>query len=200
MNKYKVILADCPWHYKVWHVPTGSGRSAESHYPTMDLTWLKKLNVSVLADKDSVLLLWATWPCLLDALSLGEAWGFKYKTCGFLWSKVNKKANTDFVGMGYYTRANTEPCLLFSRGRGLKRKSKAVRQLIQSRIRRHSQKPDEIYGRIEQLFDGPYLELFARQRWPNWDGWGNEFMIETPQDYLVDATILDTLWKEQNNA
>lgn len=196
MNKYKVILADPPWQFRVWNRDTGLGRSAESHYPTMSMDNLKKLDVNALADKDSALFLWVTWPTLIEGMALGESWGFKYKTCGFLWSKWNKKSNTDFFGMGYYTRANTEPCLLFTKGKGLKRKAKNVRQLLVSRIREHSRKPDQIYGRIEDLFDGPYLELFARQRWPGWDCWGNE--ITTPKQYLIDAVILENIWKEQN--
>ncbi|MEP7292291.1 MAG: MT-A70 family methyltransferase, partial [Chloroflexota bacterium] len=113
---------------------------------------------------------------------LGATWGLKYKTAAFVWAKLNRKqglveraAGDDknwFMGMGYYSRSNCEPCLLFTRGKP-KRKSKGVRQLIVTPIREHSQKPDLIYERIEALVEGPYLEIFARQRRAGWSAIGN---------------------------
>lgn len=174
-KKYNIIYADPPWQYKVWNKDTGNGRSAESHYHTMDKADIESLPVPQLCEKDSVLLLWVTYPCLEQGLELIRKWGFKYKTCAFTWTKLNKKSKTDFVGMGFYTRANCEICLLATRGKPLKRESRAVRQLVMTPIEEHSKKPDEVRKRIVDLFgDIPRIELFARQTADGWDCWGDE--------------------------
>jgi N6-adenosine-specific RNA methylase IME4 len=113
-----------------------------------------------------------------DAFQIIESWGFAYKTCAFTWLKADPYRlfaddKTPFAGMGYWTRANSEVCLLATRGKP-KRKSKSVRQGIIEPRREHSRKPDCVYERIEQLVDGPYLELFARQERPGWTAWGNQ--------------------------
>ena len=113
-----------------------------------------------------------------QALKVIEAWGFTYKTCAFCWNKGNTLPLfpddfRDKMGLGYWTRANSEVCLLATRGKP-KRLNADVRQIIQAPLREHSRKPDEVYSRIERLVAGPYLELFARQAWPGWDSWGNE--------------------------
>ena len=172
-EKPKVLLIDPPWQFRVWSRDTGQGRSAEAHYPTMSLGELKALSFSDVMAPDSAMLMWATFPTLPEALELGKAWGYTYKTVAFTWVKTTKHGKWH-MGMGYYTRANSEICLLFTRGKPLKRKAKNVRQLLIAPVRRHSQKPDEQYERIEALFDGPYLEAFARQAWPGWGRWGNE--------------------------
>lgn len=174
-KKYDIIYADPPWAYKVWS-KKGQGRSAESHYHTMSKEDIERLPVQRLCNKDAVLFLWVTMPCLEQGLELIKVWGFKYKTCAFCWVKENKRETTDFVGLGYYTRANAELCLLATRGKPLHRTSKAVRQVIRSKIREHSQKPTEAYDRIQQLFGGGYnrLELFARNSAVGWDCWGDE--------------------------
>ncbi len=107
-----------------------------------------------------------------------EAWGFKYKTCAFVWIKKNRKSNTNFWGMGAYTRANAEICLLgvtpgFKPAAQIK--NHAVHQVIESPVEEHSKKPEETRRRIVELLgDVPRIELFARQRSPGWDVWGNE--------------------------
>ena len=102
-------------------------------------------------------------------------WGFTYKTCAFSWIKLNKKSNTPFTGMGYYTRANNEICLLATKGKILPRKSKAVKQIVMTRIEEHSKKPAIVRDRITDLFGYlPRIELFARQYADGWDCWGNE--------------------------
>jgi N6-adenosine-specific RNA methylase IME4 len=104
-----------------------------------------------------------------------EAWGFAYKTGGFEWVKTNADGSL-FMGMGYHTRSNSEPCLLATRGRGLDRLARDVRQAILAPRREHSRKPDEQYARIERLY-GPgirRLEVFARTAWPGWTAWGRE--------------------------
>lgn len=174
-KKYNIIYADPPWRYEVWSRDTGLGRSAENHYPTMILNDIENLPVKNITNKNAVLFLWVTFPCLQQGLRLIEKWGFTYKTCAFTWVKLNKKINTDFVGMGYYTRSNSEICLLATKGKPLQRQSRSVRQLIASKIEKHSKKPDEIRKRIVDLFgDLPRIELFARQYADNWDCWGNE--------------------------
>lgn len=174
MKKYSIIYADPPWTYKVWS-NKGKGRSAESHYSCMKKEDIQNLPIKEIASENAVLFLWVTYPCLLEGIELIEKWGFKYKTCGFSWIKMNKKKNTPFVGMGYYTRANNEICLLATKGKPLKRISRSVEQVILSPIREHSRKPDEIRERIIDLFgDLPRVELFARQKTEGWDVWGNE--------------------------
>lgn len=174
-KKYNIIYADPPWQYKVWSKETGLGRSAESHYPTMVKEDIQKLPVPNICKKDCVLLMWVTAPCLQEGLELVKAWGFQYKTFGFTWIKQNKKSDSLFWGMGYYTRANAEICILATKGKPLKRHSRAVHQVIMSKIREHSRKPDETRRRIVELFgDVPRIELFAREHADGWDCWGNE--------------------------
>jgi N6-adenosine-specific RNA methylase IME4 len=99
VGKYEVIYADPPWQFRVWSAK-GNGRSAEKHYRTTGTTTLSEMNVPGLAAADSVLLMWATFPCLADALRLGAAWGFTYKTVAFTWIKQNVKNGGLFCGMG----------------------------------------------------------------------------------------------------
>ena len=170
---YSVVLADPPWAYRVWS-KQGAGRSAESHYPTMRLEEICALPVGDITAKDSALFMWATFPNLPDAFKVIEAWGFRYATVAFCWVKRNKKSPGFFVGMGHWTRANAEICLLATKGHP-KRVSKSVRQIIDTPIERHSQKPDEARQRIVELMgDVPRIELFARERADGWDAWGNE--------------------------
>lgn len=173
LKKYGVLYADPPWEYRVWG-KKGTGRCAENHYPTMNLSDICALPVADLADKDCALFMWATFPNLSQSLDVIKAWGFTYKTVAFVWCKRNKKASTFFTGMGYYTRANAEICLLATKG-SLKRVSKSVHQIIDTPIEQHSKKPDEARIRIVELFgDVPRIELFARQRVEGWDCFGNE--------------------------
>ena len=131
--------------------------------------------IDKISNENCVLFLWVTVPCLLEGLELINSWGFTYKTIGFTWIKTNKKSDSLFWGMGYYTRANTELCLLATKGKPLKRISKSVHQVVMSKIREHSRKPDEVRDRIVKLFgDLPRIELFARQQVDGWDCWGNE--------------------------
>lgn len=176
-KKYRVVYADPPWAFETFSA-NGHGRSADAHYDCMSLDAIRDLPVAEVADKDAALLLWARDPMLPAALSLVEAWGFEFKTVGFYWAKLNKSAPTMclspddfFTGLGYWTRGNPEQCLLATRGKPL-RKSKAVRKLVISPRREHSRKPDEMYGYIEDLVGGPYLELFSRAGRPGWDSWG----------------------------
>lgn len=173
-KKYDIIYADPPWQYKVWS-EKGKGRSAESHYPTMQKKDIQNIPVERITSRDAVLFLWVTAPCLIEGIELIKAWGFTYKTVAFTWVKRNKKSDGIFTGMGYYTRANAEYCLLATRGKVLERKSHSVSSVVLSHIERHSKKPDEVRDRIVKLFgDLPRIELFAREQANGWDCWGNE--------------------------
>lgn len=124
---------------------------------------------------NAALFLWAVWPSLFEYTpSVLSAWGFEYKTCAFLWAKARRSGFGFFMGLGHYTRANTECCLLAVRGR-MPVVDKGVTQMIFSPVREHSRKPDEQYGKIERLYPNMrYLELFARRKREGWDVWGNE--------------------------
>lgn len=174
------IAADPPWTFET-RSDKGKGRSAEQHYGCMSFVDICALPVAELALKDAVLFLWVTDPMLFKARELIEAWGFTYKTIGFNWAKLNAGIDPDvpfhagafFTGMGYWSRANSELCLLATRGNP-KRKHKDVRRLVVAQRREHSRKPDQAYDRMRRLVPGPYLELFARTGRPNWTSWGNE--------------------------
>ncbi len=176
-RRYKVIYADPPWTFATYS-RKGKGRSPEAYYDCMSLADIKALPVAEWAADDCVLLLWATDPLLEKALETVRAWGFTYKTVGFYWAKL-KKLDTSFsersffTGLGFWTRANPELCLLATRGKPHRRGAN-VRKLIVSPRREHSRKPDEAYERIEALCEGPYLEMFARFARPGWDSWGIE--------------------------
>ena len=173
MGKYSVIYCDCPWEYRVWS-KKGAGRTAASHYDTMTTDALCALPVVSLAAKDCMLLMWATFPNLFDCLKVIAAWNFEYKSCGFVWIKTNRISPGFHVGLGHYTRANAEICLIATRG-SPKRVSMGVRQLVISPVERHSKKPDCIRDRIVELCgDVPRIELFARERAPGWEALGNE--------------------------
>ena len=118
--------------------------------------------------------MWVTFPKLLEGIETIKQWGFTYKSLGFSWTKQNKISNTPFWGMGYWTRQNTEVCLIATKGKP-KRISKGVHCVVNDRIMRHSQKPDTVRTRIVELMgDIPRIELFARQQIGGWDCWGNE--------------------------
>lgn len=170
MEPYQIIYADPPWRYD----QKGVEGAAERHYSTMSLEDICKLPIKSISAKDSILFLWATFPQLPAALRVISAWGFQYKTVAFLWLKKNRKADSWYFGLGFWTRGNAEVCLLATRGHP-KRKSKKVHQFIISPIEAHSKKPDIVRDKIIELAgDVPRIELFARQVTPGWDVWGNE--------------------------
>ena len=136
--------------------------------------------VADLAAPDSALFLWATFPQLPEALRLIEAWGFTYKSVAFVWLKKNKKADSWFYGLGFWTRGNAEICLLATKGHP-KRQAANIHQFIISPIEAHSKKPDEARAKIISLMgDLPRVELFARQTPPGWAVWGNEVTPTIP--------------------
>ena len=188
-NHYKVIYADPPWTFATYS-RKGKGRSPEAYYDCMMLADIKALPVGEWAARDCVLFLWTTDPLLDKAFEVIRAWGFTYKTVGFYWVKLNRSAphlvhdeKRFFAGLGFWTRANPELCLLATCGRPRRRRAD-IRKLIVAPRREHSRKPDEAYARIEALCEGPYLELFARGARPGWDGWGREAGGESGATYL----------------
>ena len=189
MKKYQIIYADPPWKYGVWYQSEDIKRNAADHYTVMKTDDIINLPVNTIASENSLLFMWVTFPCLPDGLEIIKKWGFKYSTCAFVWIKANKRVDLDqtsflpheaiddFTGLGNYTRANAEICLLAKKGTFGKgwRYSKSVRQIIYSPIEEHSKKPDEARKRIVQLCgDLSRIELFARQKTEGWDVWGNE--------------------------
>ena len=143
-------------------------------YEVMTINDIKKLPIDNIADKDCVLFIWVTYPLLKEGLDTIKQWNFHYKTCGFSWIKKNKKTDSLFWGLGYWTRANNEICLLATKGKP-KRISRSVHQVVIDKIREHSRKPDCVRDRIVELCgDLPRIELFAREKTEGWDVWGNE--------------------------
>lgn len=186
---YRAIMADPPWHFRArtalqvenWD----SRRDAEKHYATMNLDDIKALPVKALAHPDAHLFIWTTGPCLRQTFDVIEAWGFRYSAVAFTWIKLKRSHNAMqlrvlpiaegdlHVGLGLTTRKNAEFCLLARRGNA-RRVAKNIREVILSPVREHSRKPDEAFDRAKLYCEGPYLELFSRERRPGWDSWGNE--------------------------
>ena len=171
-KKYQIIYADPPWLYR--DKASAGNRGASFKYDVQDHKWICGLPVENISDDNCVLFLWITMPQLPNVFEVIKEWGFVYKTCAFTWVKRNKLQPSWFWGMGNWTRANSELCLLATKGKP-KRVSKAVKQLVVSERREHSRKPDRIRNDIVELCgDVSRIELFARQKVEGWDSYGNE--------------------------
>ena len=177
-NQYSTILADPPWQFQ-----NRTGKMAPEHrrllrYPTMELKEILELPVSRLAAAKSHLYLWVPNALLQEGLRVMEAWGFTYKS-NMVWYKVRKDGGPDGRGVGFYFRNVTELILFGVRGsmRTLPPGRTQV-NILSTRKREHSRKPDEIYDIIEACSPGPYLEVFARFKRPGWKQWGNENVEE----------------------
>jgi len=169
-KKYQVIYADPPWNYR--HCASKS-RRIENKYPTMSLSEIKALQVPT--EDNAVLYLWATAPKLLEATEVLVAWGFDYRTCA-IWDKK-------IIGMGYWFRGQHELLLVGVRGK-FSPPAQALRisSVYQEQRTRHSKKPDAIRNYVAQWYpDHSKIELFARQRTPGWDVWGNEVPPQRPR-------------------
>ncbi len=171
---YTTILADPPWQFQ-----NRTGKMAPEHkrllrYPTMELKEIMELPVPKLAAAKSHLYLWVPNALLQEGLKVMEAWGFTYK-CNLVWYKIRKDGGPDGRGVGFYFRNVTELVLFGVRGsmRTL-RPGRTQVNLLSTRKREHSRKPDEFYDLVEACSPGPYFELFARFRRPGWHQWGNE--------------------------
>lgn len=172
---YGAIMADPPWSFRTYGGDdTTPHRTAAEPYPVMSLEGIQRLPVVELAAPDCALFLWVIDPLLDAGIETAKAWGFKYKTRAFEWLKTTNDGLGYAIGMGFWTRKQSESCLLFTRGNP-RRHERGVRQIIEAPRREHSRKPDDAYHRIEQLVVGPYCELFATRVWPGWDGWGRNY-------------------------
>jgi len=162
-GKYEVILADPPWEYDFCK---DNSDSINNHYPTMTVEEIKNLEVP--SADDAVLFLWATAPKLKEALEVMEAWGFKYKTCA-VWDK-------EWIGMGYWFRGQHELLLVGVKGSfSPPQESCRFSSVIREKRQEHSKKPDKVYEMLEVMFpQSKRLELFARNKRPGWEVWGNE--------------------------
>lgn len=184
MKKFDIIYADPAWSYndKLLHLWAW----AESHYSVMSLKDIQNLEVSKIANDNSVLCMWATMPLLPEALSVIKSWGFKYKTCFISWVKTYPKKGTPVLWMWYYTRSNIEVCLLWVRGKWLPVLNHSTSQLIVSPRRSHSQKPDEARDKIEKVFGKKNrIELFSRNQVDGWTMVGNS-IGGTIEDFIKD--------------
>lgn len=184
-KKYQVIYADPPWDYggKLQYDKTtikdenvGFEKkifisSAIFKYPTIKLKQLKELNVNSIADDDCILFMWTTGPQMSNAIELGVAWGFEYKTIAFVWDKM-------IHNPGRYTLSQTEFVLAFKKGKFPQpRGARNIKQMVQIRRGEHSVKPAEVIDGITKMFPlQNKIELFARNNHTGWDNWG----LETP--------------------
>jgi N6-adenosine-specific RNA methylase IME4 len=174
-RKFSTLLADPPWQFQ-----NRTGKMAPEHkrlsrYGTMTLDAIKHLPVVSLATETAHLYLWVPNALLPEGLKVMEAWGFQYKT-NVVWHKVRKDGGPDGRGVGFYFRNTTELVLFGVRGPNARTLKPGRRQVnvIRTRKREHSRKPDELYDIIEACSPGPYLELFARGSRPGWSTWGDE--------------------------
>ena len=174
-TKFQTILADPPWQFQ-----NRTGKMAPEHkrlnrYPTMMLDEIKAIPVNQIAQDKCHLYLWVPNALLPDGLEVMKAWGFQYKT-NIVWEKIRKDGEPDGRGVGFYFRNVTELRLFGVKGGGFRTLSPARTQvnLIRTKKREHSRKPDEMIDLIEACSPGPYLELFARGKRENWTLWGNQ--------------------------
>ena len=174
-KKYSTIYADPPWRFQ-----NRSGKVAPEHkrlsrYETMSLDDIKKLPVSEIAAEKGHLYLWVPNALLPDGLAVMEAWGFEYKS-NLIWEKVRKDGQPDGRGVGFYFRNVTEILLFGVKGDKNRTLDPARSQvnLIRTKKREHSRKPDEMVDLIERCSPGPFLEMFARGDRDGWDMWGNQ--------------------------
>lgn len=196
---FSILYADPPWQFKTRHArkitgsPDGQPTSRSVPYPTMDTEAICSLPIAQITEPNCVLFLWATYPMLPDALKVIAAWGFQYKTTAFTWVKRSRSDRGFHFGLGYWTRANPEVCLLATQGHP-HRMNAGVPNLIISPVRDHSRKPDEVRERIVTLCgDLPRAELFARKKVPGWHVWGNEiesdFTLKVHTDSLHESAV-----------
>ena len=187
-KKYEIIYADPPWDYggkmqfdksSIKSENIGWTRdifisSANFKYPTVKTEKLKQIPVADISADNCLLFLWSTNPHLAQAIQLGEAWGFQYKTVAFVWDKMSHNP-------GQYTLSNCELCLLFKKGKIPRpRGARNIQQLVHSPRREHSRKPDEVREAIVKMFPSQSrIELFARNSYENWDVWGIDVFLNT---------------------
>jgi N6-adenosine-specific RNA methylase IME4 len=174
-QRFGAIMADPPWRFQ-----NSTGKVAPEHkrlsrYGTMTLDDIKRLPVANVAADTAHLYLWVPNALLPDGLAVMQAWGFQYKA-NVVWHKIRKDGGSDGRGVGFYFRNVTEMILFGVRGKNARTLAPGRRQvnMIQTRKREHSRKPDEQYDVIEACSPGPYLELFGRGLRKGWTTWGDQ--------------------------
>jgi N6-adenosine-specific RNA methylase IME4 len=183
-KKFHTILADPPWRFE-----NRTGKMAPEHrrlnrYGTMTLDDICQLPVADVAASPAHLYLWVPNALLPEGLRVMKEWGFNYKS-NIIWHKIRKDGGSDGRGVGFYFRNVTEILLFGIRGKNARTLPPGRRQvnMIETRKREHSRKPDEQYDLIESCSSGPFLELFARGTRPNWTHWGNQANEEYAPDW-----------------
>ena len=180
-KKYNIIYADPPWHYgskSAVNNTTGSAiKPLSDHYSTMSLQELKNMPIKSMTKDDAACFMWVTDSHIDEALEVLRSWGFAYKTIAFNWVKTTSKGNY-CKNVAPWTMKSSEICLLGIKGRMTKYKqANNIESLVIAQRTQHSQKPNEVRKRIEDLFgDLPRIELFARQKTDGWDVWGDEIL------------------------
>jgi N6-adenosine-specific RNA methylase IME4 len=161
-GKFRVLYADPPWAYD----NSGFEASAESHYPTMTADKIADLPIADLCEDEAVLFLWATSPLLPEALTVMRGWGFTYKA-SIVWDKQRAP------GLGWWLKTRHEFLLVGAREKTPHPKVKQD-SIVSIAAGEHSAKPERFAEMITEMYDGPYIELFARNVRPGWKVWGNE--------------------------
>lgn len=180
-DKFTTILADPPWQFTNRTGKVAPEHKRLSRYATLKMKDIKELPVEDVLNENAHLYLWVPNALIQEGLQVLHSWGFTYKT-NIIWHKIRKDGEPDGRGVGFYFR-NTTEMILF----GLKGKMRTLQSgrtqvnIIKTRKREHSRKPDELYDIIEACSPGPYLELFARGNRKGWIQWGNEV-----EDYKPD--------------
>lgn len=178
-GEYQIVYADPPWHFSSKQLCSYEGQRFHSldsrEYKTASKQWLRRLPVEGILQEDAACFMWSTDAHIPEAIELMKSWGFEYKTVAFVWEKVSRKGTT-LCTLGAWTLKSYEVCLLGTRGRMLKhKKSNRVRQKVVAVRERHSSKPQIVRSHIEDMFgELSRIELFARQKTPGWEVWGDE--------------------------
>ena len=175
VGKFGTILADPPWEFKNKTGKIAPQHKKTSRYKTLSLEDIKSLPVERVSSKRSHLYLWVPNALIKEGLEVMDAWGFKYKT-NLIWRKIRKDGGSDGRGVGFYFRNTTEIILFGVKGKNVRTRKLGRTQVnvIETRKREHSRKPDELYKIIENCSWGPFLELFARGKRKGWTNWGDQ--------------------------
>ena len=173
-RKYTTVLADPPWQFSNRTGKVAPEHKRLSRYPTLKLKEIMNIPVSSISEDNSHLYLWVPNALLMEGLKVMESWGFTYKT-HIVWQKIRKDGGPDGRGVGFYFRNTTELLLFGIRGKmRTLQPGRSQVNIIKTRKREHSRKPDEQYDLIEACSPGNYLELFGRGGNKNWATWGNQ--------------------------
>lgn len=196
--KFPVIVADPPYPFKGYTKTGIPTRKDTQDYTTMSLEDIENIPINLIAAKDSVLYLWTTDYMLPQSLKIMEKWGFTYSSVAFYWVKTTKSAAEGKVvltptegwhmGMGYRTRSNPEQVLVGTKGKAVPILSHSIRKLTIAPVKKHSEKPEIVQNNIENLHNGPYIELFARRKRDNWVTMGFELSGKDICTEIIDFT------------